>query len=282
MPAARGRCKAARLTRIPYNPPVNATEDRKLEEARFHDQREADRHRLSPEEFLRKYPNKSFYAIDRVSKKYMHDWLAERAPGRRVLDYCCGTGQLALQMAKLGAEAHGIDISAEEIETAKRNAAAAGLSSRAHYAVMDAEAMSFPDDHFDVIICSGVLHHLDVARAFPELARVLKPSGEIICAEALGYNPVIAWYRRRTPHLRTAWEAEHILTMKEVRKGLEHFGNVHVRFFHLFTILAIPFRNSRMFDRLLSALQAIDSVVLRIPGIRLMAWQMYMVYSHPR
>lgn len=261
---------------------MTSPEDRKLEEARFHDQREADRHRLSPEEFLRKYPNKSFYAIDRVSKKYMHDWLAERVPGRRILDYCCGTGQITLQMAKLGADAHGIDISAEEIETAKRNAAAAGMSARANYEVMDAEAMAFPDDHFDVIICSGVLHHLDVARAFPELARVLKPTGEIICAEALGYNPVIAWYRRRTPHLRTAWEADHILTMKEVRKGLEHFGNVQVRFFHLFTILAIPFRNSRIFDFLLSTLQAVDSVILRIPGIRLMAWQMYMVYSHPR
>ena len=261
---------------------MNTTEERKREEARFHDQREADRHRLSSEEFLRKYPNKTFYAIDRASKKYMHDWLSERAPGRRVLDYCCGNGEIALRMAKMGADAYGIDISPQEIETAKRNAAAAGLESRAHYAVMDAEAMSFPDDHFDVIVCSGVLHHLDVARAFPELARVLKPTGEIICAEALGYNPVIAWYRRRTPQLRTAWEAEHILTMKEVRKGLEHFAKVHVRFFHLFTILAIPFRNSRAFDALLSALQAIDGVVLRIPGIRLMAWQMYMVYSQPR
>lgn len=270
------------MTRIPYNSAVDAIEDRKREEARFHDQRESDRHRLSPEEFLRKYPNKSFYAIDRASKQYLHEWLAERCPGRRALDYCCGNGEIALRLARYGAEAYGIDISAQEIATAKQSAAAAGQGARTHFAVMDAEAMNFPDDHFDLIVCSGVLHHLDVDRAFPELARVLKPTGEIICAEALGYNPAISWYRRRTPHLRTAWEADHILTMKEVRKGLRHFARVQVRYFHLFTILAIPFRNMRIFDGLLSILQAIDRVVLRVPGIRLMAWQMYMVYSHPR
>jgi ubiquinone/menaquinone biosynthesis C-methylase UbiE len=270
------------MTQIPYNAGVTPLEDRKREEARFHNQRESDRHRLTPDEFLRKYPNKSFYAIDRASKRYMYDWLARRCPDKRALDYCCGNGDIALQLARQGAEAHGIDISAEEIETAKKNALAAGFASRTHFSVMDAEAMAFPDDHFDVIVCSGVLHHLDVDKAFPELARVLKPTGEIICAEALGYNPVISWYRRRTPHLRTAWEADHILTMKEVRKGLKHFSHVHVQFFHLFTILAIPFRNSRIFNGLLSLLQAIDRVVLKIPGLRLMAWQMYMVYSDPR
>jgi hypothetical protein len=70
--------------------------------------------------------------------------------------------------------------------------------------------------------------------------------------------------------------------MKEVRKGLRHFAKVDIRFFHLFTILAIPFRSTRVFEGLLAALQAIDRLVLKIPGVRLMAWQMYMVYSHPR
>jgi 2-polyprenyl-3-methyl-5-hydroxy-6-metoxy-1,4-benzoquinol methylase len=259
-----------------------SVEERKREEARFHDQREQDRHFLTEDEFLRKYPNKKFYAIARPSKKFLLDWLAARCPGKRVLDYCCGNGDTTLQLAEFGAEAHGIDISAEEIETAKRSAARAGRSVDTHFSVMDAEAMSYPDDHFDIVVCSGVLHHLDLDRAYPELARVLKPTGEIICAEPLGYNPLISWYRRKTPQLRTAWEAEHILTMSDVRKGLRYFGSVDVRYFHLFTILAIPFRNWRIFDRLLSGLQAIDSVVLKIPGIRLMAWQMYMIFSGPR
>lgn len=257
-------------------------EERKLEEARFHDRREQDRHLLTAEEFLRKYPNKKFYAIDCSSKKFLFNWLADRCPGKRALDYCCGNGDTTLRLAEFGAEAHGIDISAEEIETAKNSAAKSGRSADTHFAVMDAEAMSYPDDHFDIVVCSGVLHHLDLDRAYPELARVLKPTGEMICAEPLGYNPAINWYRRRTPHLRTAWETEHILTMNDVRKGLRYFGSVDVKYFHLFTILAIPFRTWRIFDGLLSILHAIDSIVLKIPGVRLMAWQMYMIFTRPR
>lgn len=257
-------------------------EPRKQEEARFHDQRERDRLLLTEEEFLRKYPNKTFYSIDRQSKKFLLDWLASRCPGKRALDYCCGNGQITVRLAEFGAEAHGIDISAEEIETAKTAAANAGRSANTHFAVMDAEAMNFPDDHFDVVVCSGVLHHLDLNKAYPELARVLKPNGEIICAEALGYNPVINWYRRSTPHLRTAWEIDHILTMNDVRKGLRYFTTVQVKYFHLFTILAIPFRKSPIFDQLLLVLQVVDSILLRIPGIRLMAWQMYMIFARPK
>ncbi len=55
--------------------------------------------------------------------------------------YCCGNGEIALRLAEHGAEAHGIDIFAEEIETAKKAAEACGLASRTHFAVMDAEAM---------------------------------------------------------------------------------------------------------------------------------------------
>lgn len=261
---------------------TTVVDDRKREEARFHDQREQDRRKLTDEEFLRKYPNKKFYAIDRVSKSFLLDWLAVRCPGKRALDYCCGNGETTLKLAQFGAEAHGIDISAAEIETAKRSASNAGRSAQTHFSIMDAEAMSYPDDHFDIIVCSGVLHHLDLDKAYPELARVLKPTGEIICAEALGYNPAIKWYRRRTPNLRTAWEAEHILTMRDVRKGLRYFHSVKVRYFHLFTLLAIPFRNSRIFDGLLTTLGAVDRLVLKMPGIRLMAWQMYMIFAKPR
>ncbi len=84
---------------------------------------------------------------------------------------------------------------------------------------MDAEQLTFPDQTFDLIVCNGVLHHLDLRYAYPELARVLKPGGRILCLEALGYNPAIQLYRKLTPHLRTAWEAEHILTMRQVKEA---------------------------------------------------------------
>lgn len=255
---------------------------RKQEEALFHNQREADRMSLSEEEFLAKYPNKRIYAIDRGPKQFLHDWLAERAPGKVALDYCCGLGEQSRMIAGLGATVYGIDISADEIATAERRADEAGLGERTHFQVMDAENMSFDDDTFDIIVCTGVLHHLDLDHAYPELARVLKPGGEIIAVEALGYNPFIQLYRRMTPHLRTAWETDHILTQAQVRQALQHFESAHVTYFHLATLLAIPFIKTPIFKPLLSVLEAVDKVLLKIPGVRLMAWQMIFVLSRPK
>lgn len=264
------------------NPELTPDEERKALEAEFHNQREKDRLSLSEEEFLKKYPNKKIYAIDRSSKDYLWDWLERETPGKKVLDYCCGLGKTSIKLAELGAHAHGIDISADEVATAAKTAEERGLSENTHFQVMDAENMDFPDDHFDVIVCIGVLHHLELSKAFPELARVLKPDGKIISAEALGYNPFIQLYRRMTPHLRTAWETDHILTLKQVDQGALFFENVDVKFFHLFTILAIPFQRFSFFKKFLSAMEAIDRLVLRIPLVRRMAWQMVFVYTNPK
>ncbi len=256
--------------------------ERKRLEAEFHNQREKDRLELSEEEFLAKYPNKKIYAIDRGPKQYLWDWLAKECPGQVALDYCCGLGKTTVKLAELGAEAHGIDISADEVETGRKRAEDMNLSDKTKFSVMDAENMTYPDDTFDIVVCTGVLHHLELRNAYPEIARVLKPTGKVIAVEALGYNPFIQLYRRMTPQLRTAWETDHILTLKQVEQGLLFFDNAEIKFFHLFTLLAIPFQKYNFFDGMLGFLEVIDSVVLRIPGIRRMAWQVVFVYSGPK
>jgi 2-polyprenyl-3-methyl-5-hydroxy-6-metoxy-1,4-benzoquinol methylase len=261
--------------------PADAVDPRKLEEMQFHDQRERDRHLLSEAEYAKKYSNRKWYAVTERSKEFIDGWMRANAPGRVVLDYCCGLGGTSLDLARHGANVYGIDISPESIETARATLDREGLGVRARFEVMDAEAMTFEDDKFDAIVCFGVLHHLDVRKAFPELSRVLKPGGQILAAEALGYNPAIAAYRRLTPHLRTSWEADHILTMKEIAIAKGSFRTVETRFFHLFAIFATPFRRLRFFPGLLALLNVLDDWILRIPGIRLMAWQMIFVLRDP-
>ncbi len=256
--------------------------ERKKLEAEFHNQREKDRLEMGEEEFLAKYPNKKIYAIDRGPKNYLWEWLAKECPGKVALDYCCGLGATTVKLAELGAEAHGIDISADEVETGRNRAEEAGVADKTTFSVMDAENMTYPDDTFDIIVCTGVLHHLELRNAYPELARVLKPTGKVIAVEALGYNPFIQLYRRMTPQLRTAWETDHILTLKQVNQGLLFFGEAKVTFFHLFTLMAIPFQKYGFFKGLLGFLEVVDMVVLKIPGVRRMAWQMIFIYSNPR
>ena len=62
------------------------------------------------------------------------------------------------------------------------------------------EQLPFGPDRFDVVVGKAVLHHLDVARAAPELHRVLRPGGRAAFAEPLGTNPVIAFARDHIPY----------------------------------------------------------------------------------
>jgi len=257
--------------------------DRKYKEAEFHDRRERLRH-SDVEEYDRITKNKQFYSVNRASRSFMERWLAERCRnGAEALDYCCGLGQTALTMAQYGARVTGIDISAQSIETAQARLASHGLADRARFVVGDAESTGFPDASFDVILCSGVLHHLDVSKAYPELARILKPGGAILCVEALAHNPVFQLYRRLTPDMRTAWEVDHILSRGAINRARAFFDGVALHFFHLADLVAVPLRKSpAIFDLALRALDAVDRVILRVPGLRWWAWQCIFVLTKPK
>lgn len=247
---------------------------RKQEEMDFHNRRELDRHSLAAADFERKYANKKWYSVARKSQQYVDDWLARHCPGKVALDYCCGLGGMCLRIAQSGAFVHGIDISDKSVRTAQELLARNGLASRAKIQVMDAERMSFSAGMFDIIVCTGVLHHLDLDRAYPELARVLKPDGRILCMEAVGHNPLIQLYRKLTPSLRTSWETEHILKRRDVLRSKQYFREVDLRFFHLLSIAAVTLRKTPVFGTALAVLDAMDAAILRLPGLRWMAWQM--------
>lgn len=256
-------------------------EARKQLEAEFHNARQIDRLSMDRESFEKKYSNQKFYSITRRTKSMLREWM-RKCEGHSVLDYCCGTGVTSVELAEAGANVVGIDIAADEVAAAQARAVEAGVSARTQFVVMDAENLTFPDRSFDFIVCNGVLHHLDLERAYPELSRVLKPGGQIICLEALGYNPIIQLYRTLTPKLRTAWEAKHILTIKQVAQARRYFAKTDVRFYYLFSILAVPFRKTPFFTSFLSAMEMLDSLALKIPGVQLMAWQMVFTLEQPR
>jgi ubiquinone/menaquinone biosynthesis C-methylase UbiE len=256
-------------------------EGRKEVERAFHNLREEWR-QTDPQEHDLQYSNRRFYRTATESKEFISHWLAAHGPGTRALDYCCGTGQNALELARLGAEVTGVDISDRSLATARAEARRLGLADRATFLEMDAEQLTFDDASFDLIVCNGVLHHVQLARAFEELARVLRPGGRILCVEALSHNPLIHLYRRRTPHLRTPWEVEHILKVQDIRRARGFFGRVEIRFFHLASLAAIPFIDRPGFGTLLRALNGVDRLILRVPGLQKMAWQAIFVLSEPR
>lgn len=257
---------------------------RKKEEQRFHnfvrkllktDYDKAVKHYAS---------NEKWYSISRRSRDFSNKWLSDHCKHKKVLDYCCGNGELAALAIDMCAEqVVGIDISDFSIENAKKNAIKGGISDKAVFLVMDAENMNFKDRTFDIIYVSGVLHHLDIRKAYQELGRVLKPDGKIICIEALAHNKIIQMYRRKTPHLRTKWEAEHIMHKRDIDLAYEYFDSVKLLgFFHLISILAVPLRETRLFPFVLSIFEAADHLLLKLPVIKWQAWQVIFELSLPR
>lgn len=263
----------------------NNIEDRKIKEAEFHDKiRSRELEKLNKEEFEYYNSNRKYYEVTRGSHKYLNDLIEKYSRGKRTLDYCCGEGDTAFIMAKAGAsEAIGIDIAPESVEICKKSAEERGLSGNTKFLVMDAEKTEFPDNYFDFIVCGGVLHHLDVTRAYPELARILKKDGKIICSEPLVYNPIFQAYRRLTPQLRTEWEVNHILKKWHVYVSKNNFGKIsEMRFFNLFTLVAVFFRGTFLFNPVLSIMEFVDSIILRLPGIKWWAWQIIYTLENPK
>lgn len=102
----------------------------------------------------------------------------ELRPGSSVLDVACGTGHVAIEAARTFCDVTGIDYVTELVETARRRAAAEGLTIA--FEVADAEALPFEDSSFDYVLSAiGVMFTADHDRAAGELVRVCKPGGTI-------------------------------------------------------------------------------------------------------
>jgi ubiquinone/menaquinone biosynthesis C-methylase UbiE len=235
------------------------------------------------EKFEYYFSNMKYYAVVVKSEEYKHDWLDKRcSPGKKILDFACGNGENGVYAATAGAECTGIDISPEGVANANKNAEKFGVADRCRFVTMDGENMTFADNTFDLGVEYGALHHVELNKALAEIARVLKPEGEMICVEALRHNPLIHWYRRRTPHLRTEWEVDHILGIESLDVMRKYFGKVEVRFFHLTALALVPLRKTFLFRFLLPIFNLIDRALLSNQFIGKYGWIMIVELAQPK
>ena len=102
-------------------------------------------------------------------------------PGMKVLDVACGTGNLAIPAARMGATVTGVDIAANSVEQARQNAKAEGLSAK--FDEGDAEALPYDDASFDAVVTMfGAMFAPRPELVASELKRVCRPGGFIAMA----------------------------------------------------------------------------------------------------
>jgi demethylmenaquinone methyltransferase/2-methoxy-6-polyprenyl-1,4-benzoquinol methylase len=112
-------------------------------------------------------------------------------PGNRVLDACCGTGDLALACVEAGGDVTGIDFSEAMLARAARK------SSAVEWRRGDLLALPFPAGSFDAATVGfGVRNVEDLPGALAELRRVLAPGGRVAVLEITRPSGVLALFYR--------------------------------------------------------------------------------------
>jgi len=205
----------------------------------------------------------------RAAKSEFVRRLDESIPGDAViLELGCGTGQLALFLATADRFVIGADLARPSLELARDAARRYGLTDL-HFVETDLRSPGLADASFDVVICSGVLHHTpDPRRSFASVARLVRPGGVMVLgvynvlarlptrlrravARLTGYrwipaDPVLA-ARFLEPERRVAWlrdqyrhPEEHRHTLREVQGWFRENGIEYLRAFPSALIGADP------------------------------------------
>jgi demethylmenaquinone methyltransferase/2-methoxy-6-polyprenyl-1,4-benzoquinol methylase len=137
-----------------------------------------------------------------------HHWrrraadLAAVGPGSRALDVATGTGDLAVELARRGAEVVGCDFSEAMLSRARAKAPAL------RFEWADALALPYGDDSFDAATVGfGARNFSDLSRGLSEMARVVRPGGRVVVLEiTTPQRPPLStffrvWFDRVVPRL---------------------------------------------------------------------------------
>ena len=138
--------------------------------------------------------------------------LAQIKTGDRALDLCCGTGDLALALARRGAQTTGLDFSPQMLEVAKNRSQKSEARSQnknphsalrtPHFLQGDAQQVPFPDQAFDIVTVGYGLRNLTSwERGLDEMHRVAKPGARLIVLD-FGKPANALWRALYFTHLR--------------------------------------------------------------------------------
>ena len=177
----------------------------------------------------------------RVSKEYLFRIIGPLV-GKKVLDVGCGDGLLSVQMANLGADVVGIDISPESIEVSRRRAEIDGVSEKAKFVCGPIEAATILGAQFDLVVGIAILHHViaDLETLVPRLVSFAKPGGQIAFVEPVNLFEPLRQLRRFVPIKGDYTPDERPLEPAELAVVRQHIPDLTIRSYNLLGRL-VPF-----------------------------------------
>lgn len=213
--------------------------------------------------------------------------------GKKLLDLGCGAGENSVYFAKKGALCVATDYSPGMVEVALKLAETNGV--KIEGCTANAMELEFPDNTFDIVYASNLLHHLPEPKiAIREMHRVLKPGGKACFWEPLKHNPVINVYRRMATKVRT--EDETPLDINIVKFVNSLYSEVAYDTFWLATLwIFLRFyliervhpNKERYWKKIIieqarlepeyRRLENLDNILKKLPGMKRFAWNLAVV-----
>ncbi|HEY9641560.1 MAG TPA: class I SAM-dependent methyltransferase [Coleofasciculaceae cyanobacterium] len=213
--------------------------------------------------------------------------------GQYLLDLGCGAGENSVYFATQGAHCVAADYSPGMVEVALKLAHMNGVAVEGR--VINAMAIAFPDNTFDIVYASNLLHHIPHPEvAIQEAYRVLKPGGIFCFWDPLKHNPVINVYRRMATKVRTDDETPLDIAIVERVKSLfsqttyDTFWIASLWIFLQFYLIEkvnpneerywkkIIVEQNRLKGEYLQ-LEKLDFILKKIPYLRRFAWNLAVV-----
>jgi ubiquinone/menaquinone biosynthesis C-methylase UbiE len=213
--------------------------------------------------------------------------------GKYLLDLGCGAGENSVYFASRGARCVASDYSPGMVDVALKLAEVNRVQVEGR--VINAMDIDFPDNTFDIVYASNLLHHIpDPKLTLREMHRVLKPGGLACFWDPLKHNPVINVYRRMATEVRTEDEMPLDIEIVNFIRSLysqttyDTFWIASLWIFLQFYLIEKVDPNKERYwkkiiieqDRLKSqylALEKVDRLLKKLPLMKRMAWNLAVV-----
>jgi ubiquinone/menaquinone biosynthesis C-methylase UbiE len=213
--------------------------------------------------------------------------------GKYLLDLGCGAGENSVYFAQLGARCVATDYSPGMVDVAVKLAERNGVQVEGK--VINAMAIDFPDNTFDIIYASNLLHHIpDPKLVLQEMHRVLKPGGKACFWDPLKHNPIINVYRTIATKVRTEDETPLDINIVNYIRSLYSKTNYDTFwlaslwiFLQFYLIENVNPNEERYWKKIIIeqdrlgktylSLEKLDTVLKKLPFMKRLAWNLAVV-----
>lgn len=190
----------------------------------------------------------------------------------RILDVGCGTGIHSVELAKLGHQVRGVDLSEKSLAAARKLAEANGVSEKTTFDRLSIQQLFEESTTYDGIFAAGVLYYLKFEDVQKLIATQLKAGGLFAAVEPIGDNPLLNGYRhfrnwlkpyRDEASLSALWGNQEF---EDLAKS--QFSEYKIRSYGFFVLLTAPFRKTFLYPKLVLWAEKVDNLLLNTMGFK--------------